>query len=159
MRSLNRTELIGRLGADPEIRRTQAGDAVATLAIATNEHWTDKATGEKREETEWHRCVIWRRLAEIAEQYLHKGARVYVAGQLKTRKWQDRNGLDRYTTEIQVRDMIMLSGHDESGQQHGSQGRHGQQRGGQGGYDQQRGAPVADTFQSEAPNFDDDVPF
>lgn len=150
MRSLNRVELIGRLGIDPDIRYTQAGDAVATLKIATSEQWKDKTTGEPREETDWHRCVIWRRLAEIAEQYLQKGARVYVAGQLKTRRWQDQNGQDRYTTEVQVRDMILLSSPDASGQQRGGQGRQGQQRGAAAG---------ADIFQHQAPSFDDDVPF
>lgn len=117
MRSLNRVEIIGRLGADPDLRRTQAGDAVATLSVATNEQWTDKQTGEAREVTEWHRCILWRRLAEIAEQYIRKGSRVYLAGQLKTRKWQDNTGQDRYTTEIQCRDMIMLDGQQDSSAQ------------------------------------------
>lgn len=110
MRSLNRVELIGHLGADPETRYTAAGDAVTNLRLATNEAWTDRASGDRRERTEWHRCVLWRRLAEIAEQYLSKGARIYVAGQLSTRQWQDQSGTERLTTEIQVRDLIMLDG-------------------------------------------------
>lgn len=108
MKSMNRVQLIGNLGADPEVRRTQNGDAVATLSIATTERWTDKQTGKENESTEWHRCVLWRQLAEISEKHLRKGARVFVEGKLKTRKWQDQQGQDRYTTEIQVRDMIMF---------------------------------------------------
>lgn len=114
MRSLNRVELIGRLGADPDLRYTQSGEAVATISLATNEQWTDRTTGEPREETEWHRCVLWRRLAEIAQQYLRKGSRIYAAGQIKTRKWQDQSGADRYTTEIRVRDLMMLDGQHDS---------------------------------------------
>ncbi|MBK1732899.1 single-stranded DNA-binding protein [Thiococcus pfennigii] len=108
MRSLNRVELIGHLGTDPELRYTQGGDAVATLSIATNEAWTDKQTGEQQEQTEWHRVVLWRRLAEIANEYARKGSRIYVAGPLKTRKWQDQQGQDRYTTEVQGRDLLLL---------------------------------------------------
>jgi len=99
--SLNRAMLIGHLGQDPEIRATQSGGSVATLSLATSERWTDKASGEKRERTEWHRVVIFNEnLAEIAEKYLKKGSKVYVEGQLATRKWQDRDGHDRHTTEI-----------------------------------------------------------
>ncbi len=160
MRSLNRVEIIGRLGTDPEIRYTQAGDAVATLSIATSEQWKDKQTGEPREDTEWHRCVLWRRLAEIAGQYLQKGARIYIAGNLKTRKWTDNTGQERYTTEIQARDMIML---DSQGGQ-ASQGAAPPQR--QQAPPQHRGngqhrPPPIDTanFQHQAPDFDDDIPF
>lgn len=157
MRSLNRVELIGHLGADPEIRYTQAGDAVATLSIATSEQWKDKATGEPREETEWHRCVLWRRLAEIAGQYLTKGAPVYISGSKKTRKWQDQSGQDRYTTEIKCRDLIML---DSQGNQSGppqprQQAAPAQHR----GNGQQRPPTASASFQHQAPDFDDDVPF
>jgi len=101
MGSLNRVELIGHLGADPEIRRTNSGKPVVTFRIATSENWQDKNTGERRERTHWHSVVIFNEgLTKIAEQYLKKGSQVYVSGQLQTRKWQDQNGQDRYTTEV-----------------------------------------------------------
>ena len=105
---LNKAMLIGNLGGDPEIRYTQAGAPVATFTVATTERWTDK-DGQKQETTEWHRVVAWRRLAEICGEYLHKGSKVYIEGKIQTRKWQDQNGIDRYTTEIVARDMQMLS--------------------------------------------------
>jgi single-strand DNA-binding protein len=99
--SVNKVILIGNLGADPEIRRTQDGRPIANLRIATSENWRDKATGERRERTEWHRVVIFSEgLAKIAEQYLKKGAKVYVEGQLQTRKWTDQQGVERYSTEV-----------------------------------------------------------
>jgi single-strand DNA-binding protein len=99
--SVNKVILIGNLGADPEIRRTQDGRPVANLRIATSESWRDKSTGERREKTEWHRVVIFSEgLAKVAEQYLKKGAKVYIEGALQTRKWQDKDGQDRYSTEI-----------------------------------------------------------
>lgn len=99
--SVNKVFLLGHLGADPEIRRSQAGDAIANLRIATSESWTDKNTGEKKERTEWHSVVIFNEgLAKVAEQYLKKGSKVYIEGQLQTRKWQDRDGQDRYSTEV-----------------------------------------------------------
>lgn len=114
MASVNKVVLIGNLGADPEIRYTSAGDALCNLRLATTESWKDKATGEKRENTEWHRVVLYRKLAEIASLYLKKGAQIYVEGKIKTRKWQERNGADRYTTEIEAIEMIMLGGIVES---------------------------------------------
>ncbi|MBU1140061.1 MAG: single-stranded DNA-binding protein [Proteobacteria bacterium] len=105
---LNKAMLIGNLGGDPEIRYTQAGAPVATFTVATTERWTDKE-GQKQETTEWHRVVAWRKLAEICGEYLHKGSKVYIEGKIQTRKWQDQNGNDRYTTEIVARDMQMLS--------------------------------------------------
>ncbi|WP_420408643.1 single-stranded DNA-binding protein [Hoeflea sp.] len=99
--SLNRAELIGHLGADPEIRRTQSGNAIANLSVATSESWRDKNTGERREKTEWHRVVIFSEgLAKVAENYLKKGSKVFISGKLQTRKWQDQSGQDKYTTEI-----------------------------------------------------------
>src|SRR5437879_3972430 len=99
--SVNKVILIGNLGADPEIRRTQDGRPIANLRVATSESWRDKATGERREKTEWHRVVIFSEgLAKIAEQYLKKGSKVYLEGALQTRKWQDQQGQDRYTTEV-----------------------------------------------------------
>ncbi|WP_276199015.1 single-stranded DNA-binding protein [Chelatococcus sp. XZ-Ab1] len=99
--SVNKVMLIGHLGRDPEIRRNQAGEPIANLRLATSETWRDKATGERRERTEWHTVVIFNpRLAEVAEKYLRKGSKVYLEGQLATRKWQDRDNKDRYTTEV-----------------------------------------------------------
>src|SRR5579864_4053106 len=115
--SVNKVILIGNLGADPEIRRTQDGRPIANLRVATSESWRDKATGERREKTEWHRVTIFNEgLAKVAEQYLKKGARIYVEGQIQTRKWQDQSGQDRYSTEIVLSafrgELIMLSGND-----------------------------------------------
>lgn len=99
--SLNRVELIGNLGADPEVRRTQDGRPIVNMRVATSETWRDKASGEKRERVEWHTVVVFSEpLAKVAEQYLRKGSKVYLAGKLATRKWQDRDGNDRYSTEV-----------------------------------------------------------
>lgn len=100
MADLNRATLFGRLGADPEIRTTQSGEKVATFRMATGEKWTAKDTGEKKERTEWHTIVVWGPLAGVAEKWLTKGKRVYVEGQIRTRKWQDKDGNDRWSTEI-----------------------------------------------------------
>jgi single-strand DNA-binding protein len=100
--SLNRVQLIGNLGNDPEVRTMQNGGQVVTLSIATSESWKDDTSGERRERTEWHRVVVFNGLAKIAEQYLHKGSKVFVEGQLRTRKWQDQSGADRYSTEIHL---------------------------------------------------------
>jgi single-strand DNA-binding protein len=105
---LNKVTLIGRLGADPEVRYMPSGGAVANITLATNFRWKDKQSGEKKESTEWHRVVFFNRLAEIAGEYLKKGGQVYVEGRLQTRKWQDQNGQDRYTTEIIATEMNML---------------------------------------------------
>jgi single-strand DNA-binding protein len=104
---INKVFLIGNLGADPEIRYTQSGTAVASFAIATTERWKDKEGGQQ-EKTEWHRIVAWRRLAEICGEYLSKGSRVYIEGKLQTRKWEDKDGNNRYTTEIIANEMKML---------------------------------------------------
>ena len=101
-RGVNKAILIGNLGQDPEVRVMQSGDSVATLSVATSETWKDKATGEPREKTEWHRVVMFGRMAEVAREYLHKGSKVYVEGQLRTRKWQAQDGSDRYTTEVTI---------------------------------------------------------
>ena len=120
-KGVNKCIILGNLGQDPEIRRTQSGDPIATLNIATSETWRDKQTGEEKSKTEWHRVIIFGKLAEIAEQYLKKGAQVYVEGQLQTRKWQDQQGVDRYTTEIIVQGfngtLQMIGGRQEQGQQ------------------------------------------
>lgn len=101
-RGVNKVILVGNLGNEPDVRYTQSGDAMATISIATSEAWRDKNTGEQKEVTEWHRVVFFGKLAEIVKQYLHKGSKVYVEGQLRTRKWQDKDGQDRYTTEVFV---------------------------------------------------------
>lgn len=161
--SLNKVELIGNLGNDPELRYMPSGGAVANLSIATTESWKDKTTGEKKEQTEWHRVVIFGKLAEVAGEYLRKGSKVFIEGSLRTRKWQDQAGVERYTTEINVGmngRMIMLSSANDNrqtgvagGQQAGSQQR--QQFSGGG---QQR--PPAQGAGNEPPmNFDDDIPF
>ena len=116
MASVNKVILVGNLGADPDQRFLPNGDAVCNIKIATSESWKDKQTGDKKEATEWHRVVFFRRLAEIAGQYLTKGSSVYVEGSLKTRKWQDKDGSDRYTTEIVGSEMKMLGGKSGDGE-------------------------------------------
>jgi single-strand DNA-binding protein len=136
---INKVILIGNLGADPEIRYTQDGTAAASFTVATTEKWKGK-DGQMQESTEWHRVTAWRRLAEICGEYLSKGSRVYIEGKLQTRKWQDKNGNDRYTTEIIAREMKMLSPRGESS----------------GGYS--TGGGGGDPF-PEPPPTGDDVPF
>jgi len=99
---VNKAIILGRLGQDPEIRYTKDNKAVATLSVATSESWKDKQTGEKKEQTEWHRVVLFGKLAEVAGEYLRKGSQVYIEGQLKTRKWTDQQGVERYSTEINI---------------------------------------------------------
>lgn len=115
MASLNKVLLIGNLGADPETRYAPSGDAICNLRIATTESWKDKQTGEKKEATEWHRVVFFGKLAEVAGQYLRKGSQVYIEGRITTRKWQDKDGNDRYTTEIRADEMKMLGGKPSGG--------------------------------------------
>ena len=109
--SVNKVILVGNLGRDPEIRRMTSGDAVANLSLATTKTWNDRQSGERKERTEWHRVAIFGRTAEVAERYLRKGAKIYIEGELQTRKWQDQSGQERYTTEVVVRGfggMVML---------------------------------------------------
>lgn len=161
--SLNKVELIGNLGADPELRYLQNGGAVANLNIATSESWKDKTTGEKKEQTEWHRVVIFGKLAEVASEYLRKGSKVFIEGSLRTRKWQDQAGVERYTTEINVGmngRMIMLSSANDNRQTGGAGGQQAgsQQRQQFSGGGQQR--PPAQGAGNEPPmDFDDDIPF
>ena len=114
-RGINKVILVGNLGADPETRYMPSGGAVTNLSIATSESWKDKQSGEQNERTEWHRVAMFNRLAEIAAEYLRKGSQVYIEGKLRTRKWQDRDGNDRYTTEIIADEMQMLGGRGGSG--------------------------------------------
>jgi single-strand DNA-binding protein len=145
-RGINKVILIGNLGADPEIRYTQNSTAIANLSVATSETWKDKQTGEQREQTEWHRIVCYRRLAEIAGEYLRKGSKVYIEGRLQTRKWQGQDGKDNYTTEIVCNEMQMLDGRggqgggQQSGGFGGQQGQQGGQPPQQGGYGNQQAA-------------------
>lgn len=174
-RGVNKVILIGNLGQDPEVRFMPSGNPVASLRLATTDSWMDKQSGQRQERTEWHTLVMFNKLAEIAQQYLKKGSRIYVEGQLATRKWQAQDGSDRYSTEIKVRDMQMLDTR-QGGQQQGGQPQqgYGQQAAPQGGYvahqgGQQRtqqqpqgqsqgqnyGAPAAGGFD----DFDDEIPF
>jgi single-strand DNA-binding protein len=141
MSSLNKVQLIGRLGADPEMRHMPSGEAVVNLRIATSEKWNDKRSGEKQERTEWHTVALFARQAEVAGQYLRKGSLVYIEGQLRTRKWQDKQGNDRYSTEVLGREMKMLG----SKQRDESEG------------EPDPPAPPAQTPKAE--DFDDDIPF
>lgn len=168
MAGINKVILIGNLGADPEMRYTQDQNAVANLRIATSERWTDRASNERREQTEWHRVVCFRRLAEICGEYLHKGSKVYIEGRLQTRSWEGQDGQTRYTTEVVAREMQMLDsrgggggfgGPDEGG---GYGDRGGQRdRGGYSSDQPRRSAPPASSQPSkdDADDFEDDIPF
>ena len=151
-RGVNKVILVGNLGKDPDVKYTASGAAVANITVATSESWNDKQTGEKQEKTEWHRVVFFRRLAEIAGEYLRKGSQVYIEGKLQTRKWQDQSGQDRYTTEIVANEMQMLGGR---GGEAGSR-----QQGGGGGFRANAPAPQAPAQQDQDGGFaDDDIPF
>lgn len=146
MRGVNKVILVGNLGGDPEVRYTPGGAAIANVTIATSDAWKDKNTGQKQERTEWHRVVFFNRLGEIAGEYLKKGSKVYVEGRLQTRKWQDKSGADRYTTEIVANEMQMLDS-NQSGQQ-------------------QNQAPRGTSYGNQPPqnndqyaDFDDTIPF
>ena len=132
MRGVNKVIIIGNLGADPEARQFNNGGGVTNISVATSEQWTDKQSGEKREATEWHRIALFNRLGEIAAQYLRKGSKVYIEGSLRTRKYQDPNGQDRYITEIRAEQMQMLDG--ATGGSQGGEGFGGQNQGNNGGY-------------------------
>jgi single-strand DNA-binding protein len=154
MRGVNKVIVVGHLGNDPEINHMPSGGAVAKLSIATTETWKDKATGEQKEQTEWHRVVMFGRLGEIAGEYLKKGSQVYIEGKLQTRKWQDKQGVDRYTTEIVANEMQMLGGRrdgDVSPQQR-------QQTAPPSRQPTQQQQPAA-ASEWDAPAFDDDIPF
>ena len=150
-RGINKVIIIGNLGGDPEIRSMPSGSAVTNITIATNESWKDKQTGEQKERTEWHRVVMFDRLAEIAAEYLRKGSSVYIEGKLRTRKWQGKDGQDRYTTEIVANEMQMLGGRGGGGGDFDSGSSGGGSRGGQ---DSSNAPP-----QAGPDEFDDDIPF
>ena len=148
--SVNKVILVGNLGKDPEVRRTTSGDPVVNLSIATSESWRDKASGERKEKTEWHRVVIFNKnLADVAEKYLRKGSKVYVEGQLQTRKWTDKDGAEKYSTEVVLQnfrgELTMLDGRNGGGE-------------GGGGFGGGRGASEAPaSFQRD--EMDDEIPF
>ena len=155
MASLNRVTLIGHLGADPEVRYTQNREAIATIRIATTETYKDKSSGERKETTEWHRIVFFNRMAEVVGEYLKKGSPIYVEGRIQTRKWQDKEGQDRYTTEIEATEMQMLGGRQGMGAPASSGG-------GSGSYDDQADYAPAPPKNRPKPSFDDlgdDIPF
>ena len=157
-RGVNKVILVGNLGRDPEVRYSPNGQAIANVTIATSESWKDKTSGEKQERTEWHRIVFFGRLAEIAGEYLKKGAQIYVEGRLQTRKWQDKDGVDRYTTEIVANEMQMLGSRSGAGAPNDSfnQDTPAEANSGTRGR-QQQGA--AKSVAGAAADFDDDIPF
>ncbi|PKH65736.1 single-stranded DNA-binding protein [Psychrobacter sp. 4Dc] len=148
MRGVNKVIIIGNLGADPEARQFSNGGSVTNISVATSEQWTDKQSGEKREATEWHRIALFNRLGEIAAQYLRKGSKVYIEGSLRTRKYQDQSGQDRYITEIRAEQMQMLDGQTGGGQGGDSFG--GQNQGQSGGYNNQGGQNNQNNFGQQA---------
>ncbi|WOB08555.1 single-stranded DNA-binding protein [Piscinibacter gummiphilus] len=165
MASINKVIIIGNLGKDPEVRYTPNGSAVCNITVATSRQWKDKNSGEKQEETEWHRIVFFDRMAEIAGEYLKKGRPVYVEGRLKTRKWTDKDGVEKYTTEIMAENMQLLGGREGGGGGGGDEGGGGgYSRGSQGGGE--RSAPASRPAAKQAPksstgfdDMDDDIPF
>ncbi|WP_375202872.1 single-stranded DNA-binding protein [Hyphococcus sp.] len=151
--SINKVILVGNLGADPEIRQTKDGKSIANLSVATSESWKDRNTGERREKTEWHRVVIFNEgLARVAEQYLRKGSKVYIEGQLQTRKWQGQDGNDRYTTEVVLQgfnsNLTMLDGRSGGGSFDRDSNRDG------GGMSERGGSSGGQSYE-----LDDDIPF
>ena len=154
-RGINKVIIVGNLGNDPEVRYSQAGAAITNISVATSEVWKDKQTGQPQERTEWHRIVFFNKLAEIAGEYLRKGSKVYIEGQLRTRKWQDKEGQDRYTTEIVSNEMQML---DARGANSGGSAAGGFDAPSKGPSVQPVPAPVASPG-GDIGNFDDDIPF
>jgi single-strand DNA-binding protein len=156
--SVNKVILVGNLGRDPEVRTMQSGDKVVNLSVATSENWKDKATGERKEKTEWHRVVIFNKnIADVAERYLKKGAKIYVEGQLETRKWTDQSGAEKYSTEVVLRafrgELTMLDSKGGSGVGGGFQDNDPQ------GYDQTPSRKSAGGGAGPAGDFEDDIPF
>jgi single-strand DNA-binding protein len=151
-RGINKVILVGNLGQDPQTRAMPSGKSVVNLRIATTDQWRDKQTGENKENTEWHTVVMFDRLAEIAAEYLRKGSQVYIEGKLRTRKWQDKEGNDRYSTEVVANEMQMLGGRGGGG-------------GGGGGYEREpasrpaQAAPGGGSSGGGRDDFDDDIPF
>ena len=149
MAGINKVILVGTLGADPDTRYTPSNAAVTNLSLATNESWKDKQSGEQKEKTEWHRIVMFNRLAEIASEYLRKGSQIYIEGKIQTRKWEDKEGKDRWTTEIVANEMQMLGGRSSGGNSGGASGSEFASSG------SSASAPSSDA----SDDFDDDIPF
>jgi single-strand DNA-binding protein len=156
-RGINKVILIGNLGADPETRSMPSGMTVANIRVATSESWKDKQSGEQKERTEWHQVALFGRLGEIAGEYLRKGSQVYIEGSLRTRKWQDKEGRDRYTTEVIASDMQMIGGRGGGGGSGGASGSGG--TGTTGSYESRERAPATEPSGVGAEAFDDDIPF
>jgi len=152
MASINKCIIVGNLGRDPETRYMPSGDAMTNIAVATTDKWKDKASGEQKEATEWHRVAFFGKLAEIAGQYLKKGAQVYIEGKLKTRKWTDKDGVEKYTTEIIADTMQMLGGRPQSNESTGASADEYSRVSGGGARETQKIKP---TFA----DMDDDIPF
>ena len=148
-RGINKVILVGTLGADPDTRYTPSNAAVTNLSLATNESWKDKQSGDQKEKTEWHRIVMFNRLAEIASEYLRKGSQIYIEGKIQTRKWEDKEGKDRWTTEIVANEMQMLGGRSSGGNSGGASGSEFASSG------SSASAPSSDA----SDDFDDDIPF
>lgn len=163
-RGINKVILVGNIGGDPEVRYMPNGNAVATISVATSETWKDKETGNKQERTEWHRVVCFNRLGEIVGEYVRKGSKLYVEGSLRTRKWQDQQGQDRYTTEIVASDIQMLDGKGQSSGGYDDSSQHMSQESQQGAPTRRPQAP-AQQQPSRSPaqeafeELDDDIPF
>lgn len=158
-RGINKVILIGNLGANPELRYTPSGSPVASLSLATSTAWRDKQTGELQDKTEWHRIVFFNRLAEIVGEYLHKGSKIYIEGSLRTRKWQDKTGAERYTTEIIANEMQML---DSRSSGPGGPGAGSNMHGESAGISNHRHdeTHASEQFSNQVPeNIDDDIPF
>ncbi len=158
--SVNKVILIGNLGRDPEVRSTQAGAPVVQLSIATSDTWKDRQTGEKKERTEWHRVVIFNEhLCKVAENYLKKGSKIYVEGALQTRKWTDKDGVEKYTTEVVLQkfngELTMLDGRNDGG----GGGGYGDDSGGSDGFNQDSNQGGGASPASSGSDFDDDIPF
>ena len=153
-RGINKVILVGNLGADPETRYMPSGKPVTNIRIATSEGWTDKQSGDKQERTEWHSVVLFEKLAEISAEYLRKGSQVYIEGSLRTRKWQDKEGKDRYTTEIVAREMQMLGGRGGGSGEGGAERRPAASSSSSGSSGSSSAPPPA-----ESGEFDDDIPF
>ena len=173
MRGVNKVIIIGNLGADPEARQFNNGSSVTNISVATSEQWTDKQSGEKREATEWHRISLFNRLGEIAAQYLRKGSKVYIEGSLRTRKYQDQSGQDRYVTEIRAEQMQMLDGAGDNGGRQNNGSQYNQSQGRQNNGNQYNNAPAPQNQGQQQFNnnmtskghggssapLDDDIPF
>lgn len=158
MAGINKAIIVGNLGNDPEIRTMPNGDQVANISVATSESWTDKESGEKREQTEWHSIIAFRKLADIMGQYLKKGSQVYIEGKLRTRKWQDQNRQDRWTTEI-IADKLEMLGSSQGGNSNNNWAQEPQSKPKQQQQPKQKEWDGYTDEESQSNSFDDDIPF